>query len=101
MKEFGMIIISNFKYGHLLIFESMIMILCIWLLMTLLVRSVTSFAGSRAGSVIVRALIYSGVMLCLWFTELLAKEGRVPLIFGVMLCMALCCEVICDGDTEI
>ena len=65
--------------------------------MTLLVRSVISFAGS----VLVRTLIYSGVMLCLWFTELLAKEGRVPLIYDVMVCMALCCVMMCDGDTEI
>ena len=75
----------------LLIFESMIMILCIWLLTTLLVRSVISFAESRAGSVVVCTLIYSGVMLCLWFTEPLTRESSSTYIgryagYGVMLC---------------
>ena len=85
----------------LLMFEFMEMILCIWLLTTLLVHSVISFAESRAGSVVVRTLIYSGVMLCLWFTKLLAKEGRVPLIYDVMVCIALCCVMLWDGDSEI
>ena len=49
------------------------MILCIWFLTTPLVPTMISFAGSRAGSVVVRFLIHSGVMLCLWFTVLLAR----------------------------
>ena len=70
------------------------MILCIWFLTTPLVPTMISFAGSRAGSVVVRFLIHSGVMLCLWFTVLLARgPGSTYVwryaVFGVM----LCCDV--------
>ena len=81
-------------WSFYLCFESKIMILCIWLLTTQLVHFVISFAESRAGSVVVRTLIYSGVMLWLWFTEPLARgPGSTYIwryaVYGVM----LCCDV--------
>ena len=67
------------------------MILCIWLLTNPLVHMVLFLSPSPGPVLLSCALWYTPVLCCVYGSPSSLLKGRVPLIFGVMLCLALCC----------